>query len=159
MTIEEKGLSGIIYPPPEVKSMQPMHPTFRLCHECRGIPSCPIIDVGTRTATPCRTGTFPSTLVRVPNSFRSLCHLSFMATAQTATSANKQLPQNLSERKRKREEEFTKHFRVDLASDILAELPKLAAPMVSETCLTREVVRFDLHMIRGSLPKLPFLHF
>ena len=45
----------------------------------------------------------------------SLYHL--LATAQTATSANKELPQKLSERKRKREEGFTKHFNLDLHSN------------------------------------------
>ena len=31
--------------------------------------------------------------------------------------------------------------------------------MVIQTCLMREMVRFDLNMIRSSLPKLPFLSF
>ena len=44
-------------------------------------------------------------------------------------------------------------------SDILAEIPQPAAPMVTQTCLMREMVRFDLDMIRSSLPKLPFLSF
>ena len=46
------------------------------------------------------------------------------------------------------------------AINILAELPQYSwAPMVIQTCLMREMVRFDLNTIRSSLPKLPFLSF
>ena len=77
-----------------------------------------------------------------------------MAATQTANSGNKELPQKLSERKRKREKEFTKHFKLDLAKGMTVcdKLCRLCSSNV--ICANGSHCGLEKHVSKGC-KKLP----